>query len=201
MDQLYIGIDAAGGSTKRPPPIRLPPVKSEYPLTEERKKYIEDVWKVLTMAGIDCIFDDVLPPDDQYKTTTTPLDSVPLLKEGSGVTASEVQTSERLRAQLTAANTAKEQLRDRLLTDYKAALGVAMLDAFEAKAPLTRKRMMKDHELVAATSSRPAKYDGCAIFTAYKNETNPNDATRQDADAEALHAELSLALPANVSTH
>ena len=99
--------------------------------------------------------------------------------------------------QLTAANAAKEQLRDRLLTDYKAALGVAMLDAFEAKAPLTRKRMMKDHELVAATSSRPAKYDGCAIFMAYKNATNPNDATRQDADAEALHAELSLALPAN----
>ena len=58
---------------------------------------------------------------------------------------------------------------------------------------------MKDHELVAATSSRPAKYDGCAIFTAYKNEKNPNDATRQDADAEALHVELSLALPANVS--
>ena len=57
---------------------------------------------------------------------------------------------------------------------------------------------MKDHELAAATASRPAKYDGCAIFMAYKAATNANDKTRQDAD-EALHAELSLVLPANVS--
>ena len=137
MDHLYIGVDAAGGSSKRPPLIRLPPVKSEFPLPEERKKYIEDVWKVLTMAGIDCIFEDMLPPDDHYKTTTTPLDSVPTMTVGNGVTASDVQTAERMRAQIVAANAAKEQLRKRLLLDYKAALGVAMLDALEAKAPLT----------------------------------------------------------------
>ena len=77
MDHLHVGVDA-GGSSKRPPLIRLPPVKSEFPLPEERKKYIEDAWKVLTMAGIDCIFEDVLPPDDHYKTTTTPLDVVQL---------------------------------------------------------------------------------------------------------------------------
>ena len=62
-----------------------------------------------------------------------------------------------MRAQIVAANAAKEQLRDRLLQDYKAALGVAMLDALEAKAPLTRKKMMRDHELAAATANRPAK--------------------------------------------
>ena len=55
-----------------------------------------------------------------------------------------------------AANAAKEQLRDRLLQDYKATLGVAMLDALEGKAPLTWKKMRRDFELVAATANRPA---------------------------------------------
>ena len=155
MDHLYIDVDAAGGSSKRPPLIRLPSVKSEFPLPEERKKYIEDAWKYLTMAGIDCIFENELPPDEHYRTTITPLESVPTLTVGqNGMTASDVQTAERMRAQIVAANAAKEQLRDRLLQDYKAALGVAMLDALEAKASLTRKKMMRDHELGAATANR-----------------------------------------------
>ena len=136
IDHLYVGVDA-GGSSKRPPLIRLPPVKSEFPLPEERKKYIEDAWKALTMAGVDCIFENELPPDEHYKTTITPLESVPTLVAGqNGITASDVQTAESTRAQIMAANAAKEQLRDRLLQDYKATLGVAMLDALEGKAPL-----------------------------------------------------------------
>ena len=60
---------------------------------------------------------------------------------------------------------------------------------------------MRHFELAAATATRPAKYDGCAIFMAYKNATGANDIqdATQDADAEALHAELSLVLPANAS--
>ena len=55
-------------------------------------KYIEEAWKVLTMAGVDCIFENELPPDDHYKTTITPLESVPTLVwlRQNGMTASDV---------------------------------------------------------------------------------------------------------------
>ena len=164
---LHVGADA-GGSSKRSL-LRLPAVETEFPLPEVRKKYCDEVWKAVTIAGIDCIFDDELPPDEHYKTTPTPLETVPIptVDASAGVTQKDVQVAMRMRAQLTAANTAKQELRDKLLRDIKASLGVAMLDALEAKAPLTWKRMKRNHVLIAASGARPAKYNGCAIFSAY----------------------------------
>ena len=99
---------------------------------------------------------------------------------------------------MTASNQAKTELKQKLIRDTKAHIGLALLEAFETNAPLTFERM-KAHVLVAAAGAAPAKYDGVAIFTAYQGEAGANDATRQDEEAEKLTGELAVTLPDNVT--
>ena len=53
---------------------------------------------------------------------------------------------------------------------------------------------------MAATADAPAKHDGCAIFAAFKNASNHNDASRQSAAAEAEKKRLEIKLPDNATS-
>ena len=61
--------------------------------------------------------------------------------------------------------------------------------------------MRKDHTLVVATTSAPAKHDECAIFKAFCDATNHNDASRQAAEGEAHKKQrLEIHMPNNCTS-
>ena len=70
---------AAGGSSSLVASLRFNPVPDEDLLPETRKDIAEEMWDIILSHGIDCIFEDRLPPAEEYAYTETPLDSVPLL--------------------------------------------------------------------------------------------------------------------------
>ena len=131
------------------------------------------VWDIILSHGIDCIFDDRLPPAEEFAYTESPLDSAPLLNisslnaDGSPkYTQADVdKAANRRRKEMENTNAQKKAMRDRLLQDYKAVLAVALLKAFKTNAPLLEKKCRNDHVLVAASGSTPAKHDGCAAMS------------------------------------
>ena len=70
-------------------------MESENPLPEERKKWCEEAWKLIQLAEIDGIFSDELSPDEVYRTTSTPLDTVPIptVDTDSGITQRDVDAA------------------------------------------------------------------------------------------------------------
>ena len=70
---------AAGGPSSLATSLRFNPVPDEDLLPETRKEIAEEMWDIILSHVIDCIFDDRLPPAEEYAYTETPLDSVPLL--------------------------------------------------------------------------------------------------------------------------
>ena len=80
---------------------------------------------------------------------------------------SDIDRSVNARAQVEHSNQTELTMRTRILSDYKCVIAVALLKAFtyncKTNAPLFESQMRKDHILVAATASAPAKPDGCAI--------------------------------------
>ena len=110
-----------------------------------------------------------------------------------------IEQAQRERQKLAAENAKKEAFRLRLVDDRKAAIGAAILRAFEPNAVGTAERMRNDAEciLVPERDGVPAKYDGVAIWKKYQALKGFNDDTRQDSEAENLLSELSITFPEN----
>ena len=60
-------------------PLHFQTMESENPLPEDRRKMIEKWYETLQGPNYDCIFDDELPPESEYRCKLTPLETVPLL--------------------------------------------------------------------------------------------------------------------------
>ena len=67
-------------------------MESENPLPEDRRRMIEKWFETLQGPNYDCIFDDELPPESEYRCKLTPLDTVPLLTVSTeaGITQKDV---------------------------------------------------------------------------------------------------------------
>ena len=180
------------------------PVESENPLPEVKKEWLKKVWAVLAAAECDGLFEDpiVLSAHDQYKTQRVSLDTLPIpVATADNTNGDNIARVMRARAALEAENERKDAYRARVIRDKKAALGQALLLAFEANAPMTAEELksVHAHVLVAATAVAPAKYDGVLMLGAYVARAGLNDATRQDAEAESLFKELTVEMPHNLT--
>ena len=198
---------AAAGASSLVTSLRFNPVPDEDLLPETRKDIADEMWDIILSHGIDCIFDDRLPPAEEFAYTESPLDSAPLLNisdtnaDGSPkYTQADVDKAANKRKEMENNNLQKKTMRERLLKDYKAVLAVALLKAFKANAPLFERKCRNDHVLVAASGTTPAKHDGCAIFIAFRDATNHNDASRQANAAETEKKRLEIKLPDNATS-
>ena len=79
---VLVGLDA-GASKKPHAPLRFSQVDSfGIPIhcrSSARSEWCEEAWKVIVLHHLDGIFADQLSPDEEYRTTHTPLDTVALL--------------------------------------------------------------------------------------------------------------------------
>lgn len=198
---------AASGASSLMTTLRFNPVPDEDMLPEVRKEIADEMWEIIVTHGIDCIFEDKLPPAEEYAYTEINLDSAPLLDPKATnadktlkYTQSEVDKAANRRKEIENQNAQRRAMHDRLLKDYKSVLAIALLKAFRTNAPMLEKKLRKDHILVAATGDAPAKLNGCDIYTAFKNASNHNDASRQAAAAEAEKKRLEIRLPDNATS-
>ena len=54
--------------------------------------------------------------------------------------------------------------------------------------------------VATSTTSAPAKHDECAIFKAFRDATNHNDASRQATEGEAHKKRLEIHMPNNCTS-
>jgi hypothetical protein len=180
--------------------IAFQPVESENPLPEVKKDWLKKAWARIVQVGYDGLFETpvVLSPSDTYKTTPTPLETQPI-PAVTGDNGPQIEEVMRKRAVITAENKRKQDYRDRVIKDAQVALGAALLLALETNAPTTAEQMRTNADLVLVAESgmTPAKLNGVKMWKAYFDRKGLNDATRQDAEAEALFKELSVTMPEN----
>ena len=200
MSTAFTGLDL-GEARSAGTTIVFQPVESENPLPEVKKEWLRKGWQKIVNHNLDGLFEDPvqLSPQDSFRTTLTPIDSVhpiPAVTADNGAIVQEVM---RKRAVLAAENARKQAYHDRIVKEGQVALGAALLASFEINAPTTADQMRSTAEcvLVAATDAIPAKHNGVAIWKAYAVKKGLNDATRQDDEAEALFKELSISMPEN----
>ena len=75
------------------------------------RKIIEKWYEALQLLGYDCIFDDALPPENEFTYELTPLETAPLLTVSAeaGITQKDVDLAARARTSLQAENARKER--------------------------------------------------------------------------------------------
>ena len=205
-----VPIAAASGVNAIVGALRFNPVPDEDMLPEARKDIADNWWETIVACGVDCIFDNMLPAHEDYSYSDVPL--TPVLVQpattASGTatyTQSQIDRSVNDRNAIEHSNTKKAEVKARMLITYKSVLAVALLKAFKQNAPLFESQMRKDHVLVAATVTMPAKHDGCAIFKAFRDATNHIVASRQVvrfqvAEAEAHKKRLEIRMPNNCTS-
>ena len=141
----------AGGPASRSLPLQGPnaivatlrfnPVPDEDMLPEARKEIADAMWEVVVQNGIDCIFENKLPAQEEFNYTETPLDTVPVLvqhtPEGGTATYTQrdIDRSTNDRAAVVFSNLRKSEMKARILIDYKCVLAVAILKAFKQHHP------------------------------------------------------------------
>ena len=59
--------------------LRFNPVPDEDMLPEARKEIAGSMWETIVQNGVDCIFINKLPAQEEFNYTETPLDTVPVL--------------------------------------------------------------------------------------------------------------------------
>ena len=138
--------------------LRFPPVPDEDMLPEARKEIADEWWATIVQNGVDCIFSNMLPAQEEYSYMEVPL--TPVLVQttptaGGPATYSQrdIDRSINDRAALVHSNLKKTEMKARILIDYKCMIAVALLKALKQHAPLFELtcKMRKDHVLVAAT--------------------------------------------------
>ena len=166
--------------------LRFNPVPDEdmLPEGEARKEIADDFWDVFQMHNVDCIFDNKLPANEEYNYAETPLNTVPVLVQQTQAGGAAIYTQKGIdrsvddRAAVEFSNTKKVEMRARILIDYKCVIAVSLLKALKVNAPLFESQMRKDHILVAATATMPAKHDGFAIFRAFHDHARTTTTPR-----------------------
>ena len=201
-----VPIAAASGPNAIIGSLRFTPVQDEDMLPEARKDIADQMWETIQQCNIDCIFNNKLPAQEEFTYAETSLETVPVLVQhtpagGAPIyTQRDIDRSVNEHRAVVLSNTKKSEMKAQTLQDYKCQLGVALLRAFKQHAPLFEVKMRKDHILVAATADVPAKHDGCAIFRAFRDATNHNDASRQAANAQAHLKRLEIKMPNNCTS-
>ena len=109
-------------------------------LPEARKEIADAMWETIVQNGVDCIFENKLPAQEEFNYTETPLDTVPVLvqhtPEGGTATYTQrdIDRSTNDRAAVVFSNLKKSEMKVRILIDYKCVLAVAILKAFKQHA-------------------------------------------------------------------
>ena len=153
---------AASGPNAIVGTLRFNSVPDEDMLPEARKEIADAMWETIVQNGVDCIFENKLPAQEEFNYTETPLDTVPVLvqhtPEGGTATYTQRDIDRSVNDQraVVLSNTKKSEMKAQVLQDYKCLLGVALLKAFKQHAPLFEIKMRKDHVLVAATTDVPS---------------------------------------------
>ena len=142
---------AASGASSLMATLRFNPVPDEDMLPEVRKEIADEMWEIIVTHGIDCIFEDRLPPAEEYAYTEVNLDSAPLLDpkatnadKSLKYTQAEVDKAANRRKEIENQNNQRRAMHDRLLKDYvELGLSPAQADEHAVDLPLLLEELLR----------------------------------------------------------
>ena len=103
--------------------LRFNSVPDEDMLPEARKEIADAMWETIVQNGVDCIFINKLPAQEEFNYTETPLNTVPVLvqhtPEGGTATYTQrdIDRSTNDRAAVVFSNLRKSEMKARILID------------------------------------------------------------------------------------